>query len=64
MIGGTAGSLAGVLLFFLIATLFRTLLGMTLPAPSGILAFALGAVWGAMMADRIGRSRGYVFAVA
>ncbi len=64
MIGGSVGVLAGVLLLFLITILFRTVTGMTIPAVSVIPALALGAVGGAMMADRIGRRRGYVFGVA
>ncbi len=64
VIGGSVGLLAGFLLLVLIVTLFRTFTGITIPAVSGILALALGAVWGAMMADRIGRRRGYVFGVA
>ncbi len=56
--------MAGFLLLVLIVTLFRTVAGMTLPFVSVIPALALGAVWGAMMADRIGRRRGYVFGVA
>ncbi len=63
-IGASAGSLAGIFLLFLIAILVRTATGMTVPAPTGILAFALGAVWGAMIGDRIGKRRGYVLAVA
>ncbi len=63
-IGASAGSLAGIFLLFLIAILVRTATGMTVPAPTGILAFAIGAVWGAIMGDRIGRRRGYIFAAA
>ncbi len=63
VMGGSVGVLAGVLLLFLITILFRTVAGMTIPAVSVIPALALGAVWGAMMADRIGRRRGYVFGV-
>ncbi len=64
IIGASVGALASTFLLFLIAILFRTVTGMTIPAVSVIPALALGAVLGAMMADRIGRRRGYVFAVA
>ncbi len=64
VIGGSVGLLAGFLLLVLIVTLFRTVTGMTIPFVSVIPTLALGAVLGAMMADRIGRRRGYVFGVA
>ncbi len=63
IMGGSLGVLAGTLLLFLVVFLFRTVTGMTIPAVSVIPALALGAVGGAMMADRIGRRRGYVFGV-
>ncbi len=61
VMGLSVGVLAGFLLLVLIVTLFRTVTGMTLPFVSVIPALALGAVWGAMIADRIGRRRGYIF---
>jgi hypothetical protein len=61
IMGGSVGVLAGTLLLFLIVILFRTVTGVTIPGVSVIPALALGAVGGAMMADRIGRRRGYVF---
>jgi hypothetical protein len=61
VMGGSVGGLAGFLLLFLIVTLFRTVTGMTIPAVSVIPALALGTIGGAMMADRIGRRRGYFF---
>ncbi len=64
VMGGSVGVLAGVLLLFLITILFRTVTGMTIPAVSVIPALVLGALWGAMMADRTGRRRGYVFGLA
>jgi hypothetical protein len=64
IMGGSVGVLAGTLLLFLIVILFRTVTGVTIPGVSVIPALALGAVGGAMMADRIGRRRGYVFGVA
>ena len=63
VMGGSVGGLAGVLLLFLIAILFRTVTGMTIPGVSVIPALALGTIGGAMMADRIGRRRGYLFGV-
>ncbi len=64
MMGGSVGALAGIFLLFLIVILVRTITGLKIPAPTLMLAFALGAVWGAMIGDRIGRRREYVFAVA
>ncbi len=64
IMGGSVGVLAGVLLLFLITILFRTVAGMTMPAVSVIPALVLGALWGAMVADHIGRRRGYLFGVA
>ncbi len=64
IIGASVGALASTFLLFLIAILVRTVTGMTIPAPTLVLAFALGAAWGAVMADRIRRRRGYAFGVA
>ncbi len=61
IIGASVGALASTFLLFLIAILVRTVTGMILPAPTLVLAFALGAVGGAMIADRLGRRRGYIF---
>ncbi len=60
-LGASVGALASTFLLFLIAILLRTITGLKIPAPTLMLAFALGGVWGALMADRIGRRREYVF---
>ncbi len=60
-LGASVGALASTFLLFLIVILLRTITGLKIPAPSLMLAFALGGVWGALMADRIGRRREYVF---